>query len=64
MAIEIKSPTFPVSVADGTVAYWVKKEGEQVNQDQKIAEIETDKDVKEELPPTKQNQTKKKKKQL
>lgn len=26
MAIEIKSPTFPESVADGTVANWVKKE--------------------------------------
>ena len=25
MAIEIKSPTFPESVADGTVANWVKK---------------------------------------
>ncbi len=27
MTIEIKSPTFPESVADGTVANWVKKEG-------------------------------------
>ena len=41
MAIEIKSPTFPESVADGTVANWVKKEGDQVNQDEIIAEIET-----------------------
>ena len=45
MAIEIKSPTFPESVADGTVANWVKKEGDQVNQDEIIAEIETDKVV-------------------
>ena len=30
MAIEIKSPTFPESVADGTVANWVKKEAKKV----------------------------------
>ena len=52
MAIEIKSPTFPESVADGTVANWVKKEGEQVNQDEIIAEIETDKVVLEVVAPT------------
>ena len=40
MTIEIKSPTFPESVADGTVANWVKKEGESVDQDEIIAEIE------------------------
>ena len=45
MSIEIKSPTFPESVADGTVANWVKKEGETVEQDEVIAEIETDKGV-------------------
>ena len=27
MSEEIKSPTFPESVADGTIANWVKKEG-------------------------------------
>ncbi|MDA9652212.1 hypothetical protein N9T19_00455, partial [Pseudomonadota bacterium] len=27
MATEVKSPTFPESVADGTIANWVKKEG-------------------------------------
>ena len=52
MAIEIKSPTFPESVADGTVANWVKKEGDQVNQDEIIAEIETDKVVLEVIAPT------------
>ena len=26
MNIEIKSPTFPESVADGTIANWLKKE--------------------------------------
>jgi 2-oxoglutarate dehydrogenase E2 component (dihydrolipoamide succinyltransferase) len=49
MSIEIKSPTFPESVADGTVANWLKKEGEPVNQDDVIAEIETDKVVLEVL---------------
>ena len=49
MNIEIKSPTFPESVADGTIANWLKKEGESVNQDEVIAEIETDKVVLEVL---------------
>jgi len=52
MVIEIKSPTFPESVADGTVANWLKKEGEQVNQDEILAEIETDKVVLEVVAPT------------
>ena len=52
MTIEIKSPTFPESVADGTVANWVKKEGESVNQDEIIAEIETDKVVLEVVAPS------------
>ena len=30
MTIEIKAPTFPESVADGTVANWLKKEGDFV----------------------------------
>ena len=51
MSIEIKSPTFPESVADGTVANWVKKEGESVEQDEVIAEIETDKVVLEVVAP-------------
>ena len=52
MTIEIKSPTFPESVADGTVANWLKKEGENVEQDEVIAEIETDKVVLEVVAPT------------
>ena len=51
MSINIKSPTFPESVADGTVANWVKKEGESVQQDEVIAEIETDKVVLEVVAP-------------
>ena len=49
MSIKIKSPTFPESIADGTVANWLKKEGENVSQDEVIAEIETDKVVLEVL---------------
>jgi 2-oxoglutarate dehydrogenase E2 component (dihydrolipoamide succinyltransferase) len=51
MAIKIKSPTFPESVADGTIANWVKQEGEFVKQDEVIAEIETDKVVLEVVAP-------------
>ena len=49
MSVEIKSPTFPESVADGTIANWLKKEGDAVAQDEVIAEIETDKVVLEVL---------------
>ena len=51
MSTEIKSPTFPESVADGTIANWVKKEGDEVKQDEVIAEIETDKVVLEVVAP-------------
>lgn len=45
MAIEIKAPTFPESVADGTVATWHKKPGDAVKRDELIVDIETDKVV-------------------
>ena len=51
MTTEIKSPTYPESVSDGTISNWVKKEGENVKQDELIAEIETDKIVLEVLSP-------------
>ena len=51
MTTEIKSPTYPESVSDGTISNWVKKEGEIVKQDELIAEIETDKIVLEVLSP-------------
>ena len=51
MTTEIKSPTYPESVSDGTIANWVKKEGQVVKQDELIAEIETDKIVLEVLSP-------------
>ncbi|WP_304439268.1 biotin/lipoyl-containing protein, partial [Oleiphilus sp. HI0125] len=45
MSIEIKAPTFPESVADGTIATWHKQPGEQVSRDELIVDIETDKVV-------------------
>ncbi|MDH1137495.1 biotin/lipoyl-containing protein, partial [Pseudomonas mosselii] len=49
MAIEIKAPTFPESVADGTVATWHKQPGDAVKRDELIVDIETDKVVLEVL---------------
>lgn len=51
MAVEIKAPVFPESVADGTVAAWHKKIGEAVKRDEVIADIETDKVVLEVVAP-------------
>ncbi|MGB2271934.1 MAG: 2-oxoglutarate dehydrogenase complex dihydrolipoyllysine-residue succinyltransferase [Pseudomonadales bacterium] len=45
MSIEIKAPSFPESVADGTIATWHKKVGEACTRDELIADIETDKVV-------------------
>ena len=45
MSIDIKTPTFPESVADGTIATWHKKPGEAVARDELIVDIETDKVV-------------------
>ena len=49
MAIEIKAPTFPESVADGTVATWHKQPGDAVKRDELLVDIETDKVVMEVL---------------
>lgn len=51
MTIDIKAPTFPESVADGTVATWHKKPGEAVARDELIVDIETDKVVLEVVAP-------------
>ncbi|EAQ99278.1 2-oxoglutarate dehydrogenase complex dihydrolipoyllysine-residue succinyltransferase [Congregibacter litoralis] len=51
MAIQIKAPAFPESVADGEVAAWHKEEGESVKRDELIVEIETDKVVMEVVAP-------------
>jgi len=51
MSIEIKAPTFPESVADGTVATWYKQPGEACKRDEHIVDIETDKVVLEVVAP-------------
>jgi 2-oxoglutarate dehydrogenase E2 component (dihydrolipoamide succinyltransferase) len=51
MTIEIKAPTFPESVADGTIATWHKKPGEAIKRDELIVDIETDKVVLEVVAP-------------
>ncbi|MFB9146567.1 2-oxoglutarate dehydrogenase complex dihydrolipoyllysine-residue succinyltransferase [Halomonas alkalicola] len=51
MATDIKAPTFPESVAEGSVAAWHKKAGDSVERDELIVEIETDKVVLEVLAP-------------
>ncbi|PNK60489.1 2-oxoglutarate dehydrogenase complex dihydrolipoyllysine-residue succinyltransferase [Psychrobacter sp. FDAARGOS_221] len=48
---EIKVPVFPESIADGTLVEWHVSEGEQVNRDDILAEIETDKVVLEVVAP-------------
>ncbi len=51
MAIKIKAPAFPESIADGEVAEWHKNEGDSVSRDELIVEIETDKVVMEVVAP-------------
>lgn len=51
MAIEIKAPAFPESVADGVVSRWHKKPGDVVSRDDLLVEIETDKVVMEVVAP-------------
>lgn len=43
MAIEVKVPMLPESVADATVSTWHKKPGDTVRRDENIVDIETDK---------------------
>ena len=45
MAEDIKSPQFPESIFEGTLSSWLKKEGDFIEQDEVLAEIETDKVV-------------------
>ncbi len=52
MTIEIKAPTLPESVPDGTIATWYKKEGDQISRDELLVDIETDKVVIEVVSPT------------
>ncbi|GBQ20198.1 2-oxoglutarate dehydrogenase E2 component [Acetobacter estunensis NRIC 0472] len=43
MSVEIKVPTLGESVTSATVAKWLKKAGDQVAEDEPVAELETDK---------------------
>lgn len=52
MSAEIKVPTFPESVEEGTLTTWYKKEGDAVDRDEKVADIETDKIVLEVSAPS------------
>ncbi|MFC3095494.1 2-oxoglutarate dehydrogenase complex dihydrolipoyllysine-residue succinyltransferase [Alteromonas sediminis] len=51
MAIEIKVPVLPESVADATIATWHVKAGDSVKRDQNLVDIETDKVVLEVVAP-------------
>ena len=51
MAIEIKAPTFPESVQEGTLATWHKSVGDSVTRDELLVDIETDKVVLEVVAP-------------
>jgi 2-oxoglutarate dehydrogenase E2 component (dihydrolipoamide succinyltransferase) len=51
MATEIKAPTLPESVPDGTIATWYKKVGQQVSRDELLVDIETDKVLLEVVAP-------------
>ena len=52
MSIEIKAPTLPESVPDGTIATWYKNVGDSVARDELLVDIETDKVVIEVVSPT------------
>ena len=51
MAIEIKAPTYPESVQEGTIATWHKNAGDTVARDELVVDIETDKVVIEVVAP-------------
>jgi len=51
MTIEIKAPTLPESVPDGTIATWYKLPGESAARDELLVDIETDKVVLEVVAP-------------
>jgi 2-oxoglutarate dehydrogenase E2 component (dihydrolipoamide succinyltransferase) len=43
MAIEVKVPMLPESIADATVSTWHKKVGDTVTRDENLVDLETDK---------------------
>jgi 2-oxoglutarate dehydrogenase E2 component (dihydrolipoamide succinyltransferase) len=52
MALDIKVPVLPESVADATVLTWHKKPGDAVKRDENLVDIETDKVVLEVVAPS------------
>ncbi len=50
--IELKAPSLPESVPDGTIAVWHRKAGDAVTRDEPLADIETDKVVIEVVAPS------------
>ena len=50
--MDIKAPTFPESISEGTVAQWHKAVGEFARRDDLLADIETDKVVIEVVAPS------------
>ncbi len=49
--MDIKAPTYPESISEGTVAVWHKRPGEDVSRDDLLVDIETDKVVLEVVAP-------------
>jgi 2-oxoglutarate dehydrogenase E2 component (dihydrolipoamide succinyltransferase) len=49
--MDIKAPTFPESISEGTVAVWHKRPGQPVARDDLLVDIETDKVVLEVVAP-------------
>jgi 2-oxoglutarate dehydrogenase E2 component (dihydrolipoamide succinyltransferase) len=49
--MDIKAPTFPESISEGTVAVWHKRAGDSVARDDLLVDIETDKVVLEVVAP-------------
>ena len=51
MSTEIKTPEFPESISEGTIAAWHRAPGESIRRDELLVEIETDKVVLEVVAP-------------
>ena len=45
MSTEVRVPTLPESVSDATVLTWHKKPGDQIDRDENLVDLETDKVV-------------------
>ncbi|MFZ1643026.1 MAG: biotin/lipoyl-containing protein, partial [Candidatus Contendobacter sp.] len=45
MTVEVKVPTLPESVSDGTLVNWKKKPGDPVKRGENLVDLETDKVV-------------------